>query len=253
MTEARQEFCFAAAGGGRDDMVVGGIRKLTLLDYPGKTAATLFLAGCNLRCPFCHNAPLVLCPEGVEKIDTDSVFAFLKKRRGLLDGVCITGGEPTLDPGLLWLAREIKQLGYLVKVDTNGTRPEVLRGLIDGGCVDYIAMDIKNSSEKYAMTVGVQDFDIRPVEESAALLIERGEGGRFDYEFRTTVVRGLHEAQDFHEIGSWLKGAKRYFLQAFVDSGSLIVPGPGGFGREKMKKFLEIARHYIPEAEIRGI
>ena len=134
---------------------------------------------------------------------------------------------------MLWLAREIKQLGYLVKVDTNGTRPEVLRGLIDGGCVDYIAMDIKNSSEKYAMTVGVQDFDIRPVEESAALLIERGEGGRFDYEFRTTVVRGLHEAQDFHEIGSLAQRRKTLLFAGLCRFGSLIVPGPGGFGRRK--------------------
>ena len=247
------EFCFAAAGGGRDDMVVGGIRKLTLLDYPGKTAATVFLAGCNLRCPFCHNAPLVLCPEGVEKIDTNSLFEFLKKRRGLIDGVCITGGEPTLDHGLLWLAREIKQLGYLVKVDTNGTMPQVLRGLIDGGSVDYIAMDIKNSPAKYAATVGVRDFDIRPIEESAALLLERGGAGEVDYEFRTTVVKGFHEEQDFHQIGAWLKGAKRYFLQDFVDSGNLIVPGLGGFDRERMREFLEIVRRYIPGAEVRGM
>ena len=233
-------------------MVVGGIRKLTLLDYPGITAATVFLAGCNLRCPFCHNAPLVLCPGKAGQIDIEEVFAYLKKRRGLLDGVCITGGEPTLDPELPWLVREIKKLGYLVKVDTNGTLPRVLRGLIDEGCVDYIAMDIKNSPAKYAMTVGVVDFDTRPVEESAALLIECGKAGRVDYEFRTTVVRGFHEEQDFHEIGRWLRGAKRYFLQEFVDSGNLVAPGLEGFGRKKMREFLEIVRRYNPGAEIRG-
>lgn len=233
-------------------MDVNGLRKMSLLDYPGKVACTVFIAGCNMRCPFCHNAPLVLAPSESETIGEKDLLSFLKKRKNLLDGVCITGGEPTLRRELPGLMRSIKDLGYAVKLDTNGTNPDMLRALIDGALVDYIAMDIKNSPSKYPGTVGVPDFDITPVLRSAELLIELG-GGGFDYEFRTTAVGGLHTAADFAGIGRWLAGAKRYFIQNFVDSGDLITPGIAGCTAGQMHEYLDEIKKYIPAAALRGI
>lgn len=230
-------------------MTVNGLAKLTLLDYPGRTAATVFLAGCNMRCPFCHNAPLVTDADGAERIDEHTLRAFLRKRMGLLDGICVTGGEPTLRPDLPELLRMIKEYGYAVKLDTNGTSPRRLAALIDAGLVDYVAMDIKNSPAKYPQTVGVPDFDITPVRESVALL----SGGLADCEFRTTAVAGLHTEEDFESIGDWLFGAKRYYIQNFVDSGALIAPGTRGCDRGQMHRFLKAVRKYIPKAELRGM
>lgn len=230
-------------------MVINGLARLTLLDYPGKTAATVFLGGCNMRCPFCHNAPLVTGVDNSEIISEDELRAFLTKRSGLLDGIAITGGEPTLRPELDEFIRMIRSYGYSVKLDTNGTRPEVLRRLIDEGLVDYVAMDIKNSPDKYPETVGVPGFDITPVAESVRLLEESG----VDHEFRTTVVAGLHTADSMKRIGEWLRNTEKYFLQNFVDSGALIVPGTVGVSREMMEQFLDIIRQYIPRAELRGL
>ena len=229
-------------------MIVNGLRKLTLLDFPGRVACTLFLAGCNMRCPFCHNAPLVIDGSGVENIPEDELLAFLKKRSGVLDGVCITGGEPTLRRELPELLRSIKALGYAVKLDTNGTNPHILASLIDEGLVDYVAMDIKNSPEKYSLTAG-RHVDMDAVRRSVSILMEN----KVKYEFRTTVVGGYHTADDFRAIGEWLRGAEAYFLQNFVDSGALLDPETRGADESEMKEYLEIMKQFVPAAELRGM
>lgn len=230
-------------------MHIQGLQKLTLLDYPGQTACTIFLAGCNFRCPFCHNAPLVVHVDPADDIPEEEVLAFLRKRARVLDGVCITGGEPLLAPELEDFMRKVKEIGYLVKLDTNGSHAERLRFLVEQGLVDYVAMDIKNTPEKYAMTVGIEGYSPDNVIRSADYLMR----GTIPYEFRTTVVREFHKRADFEEIGRWLKGAERYYLQGFVDSGNLIQPGLRGYTREIMEQALVIVRKYIPAAQIRGM
>lgn len=229
---------------------INGLAKLTLLDFPGRTAATIFLAGCNLRCPFCHNAPLVVAGEGVEQISYAELEAFLKKRAGLLDGVAVTGGEPTLRAELPELLRLVRSYGYQTKLDTNGTRPEVLRSLFGEGLVDYVAMDIKGSPARYSEAAGCP-VDLGAIEQSLALLRERD--GTVEHELRTTVVRGLHNESDMEAIGRWLQGEKRYFLQSFVNSGALIDPTTEGVTPDELRRYLEIVRRYIPNAQLRGI
>ena len=230
-------------------MIICGFQKLTLLDFPGRVAATVFTGGCNLRCPFCHNATLVTDTKETPILATDEVLAYLKKRSGILDGVCVTGGEPTLQPDLPEFLGQLRALGYAVKLDTNGTRPDILRRLLADGLVDYVAMDIKSCREKYGIAAGKIPFDIKPIEESVRLLMS----GSTPYEFRTTTVRGIHTAADFAAIGDWIAGAERYFLQGFVDSGSLIGGGFEAFTPEEMKQFLTIAQQKIPQAQLRGI
>ena len=230
-------------------MQIHGFQKMTLLDYPGKVAATVFTAGCNLRCPFCHNAPLVTKINLADRLDRSEIMAYLKKRKGILDGVCITGGEPLLSDGTFELMKEIRELGYLIKLDTNGTFPDKLRRAVFGGLVDTVAMDIKNSKERYAETVGVNGFDISPVEESVEFL----KSGAVDYEFRTTVVKELHTEEDIERIGEWLCGAPRYYLQRFKDSGNLISPGCSEPSIEFMENLQKIALKYIEKVELRGI
>ena len=230
-------------------MRVRGLQKLTLLDFPGKMGCTVFLGGCNFRCSFCQNSELIL-PGGDEyEIPEEDFFAFLKKRQGMLDGVCITGGEPLVNKNVDDFARRIKDMGYLVKLDTNGTFPDKLRALIDAGLVDYVAMDIKNSPEKYAETVGLEKFDMEPVFESVRLLM----GGETDFEFRTTVVRELHSAEDFEKIGEWLKGDEKYFLQSFTDSDFVLQKGLSAHSRETLRTFADIVRKNVPRVEIRGV
>lgn len=229
-------------------MDIHGLQKLTLLDYPGKVACTVFLGGCNLRCPFCHNGELVLEP-GPALMSLEELLTFLDRRRGLLDGVCITGGEPLLQPQLPRLLESVKEKGFLLKLDTNGGFPQALEDVIARGLVDYVAMDIKNSPERYPETVGVPGLDLAPYRESAALLLE----GKVDYEFRTTVVRELHDADSFRAIGSWLSGARRYFLQAFVDRDTVLSPGLHPCSREEMEAFAAIVRPHIPQVELRGV
>ena len=190
-------------------MLICGLQKLSLLDYPGKLAATIFTGGCNLRCPFCHNALLVTRVSESPVISEEELFTFLNNRAGKLDGVCITGGEPLLQKDLESFILKIKDLGFLVKLDTNGCFPDRLRMLLDKGIIDYVAMDIKNSPEKYALTVGIEGFDPAPVFESAKLLMN----GSTPYEFRTTLAEGLHTAEDMEKIGELLHGANQYFLQ----------------------------------------
>ena len=230
-------------------MHIAGLQKLTLLDFPGRIACTVFLSGCNLRCPFCHNASLVLPREGTAPgMTVDELLAFLQKRRGRLQGVCVTGGEPTLYPDLPDLLRQIHLLGYEVKLDTNGTNPEMLRTVLAEGLADYVAMDIKNSPARYAETCGGVDV-LDKVKESAALLMQSGT----DYEFRTTLAHPLHTAEDMVAIGQWLQGAKRYFLQQFVDSGDLIGTGLSPLTPEEMEAMREAVLPYIKETTLRGI
>ena len=228
-------------------MIIQGLQKLTLLDYPGRLAATVFLGGCNFRCPFCHNASLVL-GRREENISEDELFAFLEGRRGKLTGVCVTGGEPTLYKELPTFIKKIKDMGYSVKLDTNGTNPNMLIALVEDGLIDYVAMDIKNSKEKYPLTAGVADLDIAPIEKSVEYLLS----GAVEYELRTTVVREYHTAADFEKIGEWIKGARAYFLQNFKDSGDLILPSLTGHDTKTVAEFLRVVSAYVPNAQIRG-
>lgn len=228
-------------------MKIAGLQKLTLLDYPEKIACIVFTAGCNFRCPFCHNASLVLGGEH-EDISEEEFFAFLEKRKGMLTGVCVTGGEPTLQPDLLPFLKKIKDMGYSVKLDTNGYRPEILKAAVEGGYVDYVAMDIKNAPEKYGVTVGIDNFDFAPIKESIDFLLQN----KVNYEFRTTVVRELHTPQDIVVASKLISGAKRYFLQSFKDSGDLIAEGFSGYDENSMKNLLNLAKDSVKAAEIRG-
>lgn len=231
-------------------MRICGLQKVTLLDFPGQVACTVFTGGCNFRCPFCHNASLVLPEAMPQDMVVDDLLAFLRKRVGVLDGVAITGGEPTLHKDLPDLLRRIRELGYKIKLDSNGSMPERLRAILDEGLVDRVAMDIKNSPAKYAKTVGLATCDLAPIQESAALLMEN----RVPFEFRTTVVRGLHEIEDFVAIGEWLRGDENYYLQAFTDSGELIASdGLSAWDKDTMEKFAETLRPYIPHTYIRGM
>ena len=228
-------------------MDISGLQKTTLLDYPGQVACTVFLAGCNLRCPFCHNASLVL-ERPQPRIAEAEFFAFLKKRRGILDGVSVTGGEPTLRPELPEFIGRIRELGFRVKLDTNGTNPAMLRGLLENGLLNYVAMDIKNSPGRYSVTCGGIDV-LDKVKQSAALLME----GSVDYEFRTTCVHPLHDEQAMGEIGQWLAGAKAYYLQNFVDSGDLVGTGVSGLDPATMEALRKAVLPYIENTHLRGL
>jgi len=230
-------------------MKIHGFNTLTLLDYPGHIGATLFLGGCNFRCPFCQNAGLVLCPDQEPHVPKEEVLSYLKKRQGILEGVCISGGEPTLYAELPQLARQIKDLGYKVKLDTNGTNPAMLRSLFEDGLIDYIAMDIKSSRDHYGQVCGLNTFHLSPVAESVDFLMNSG----VDYEFRTTVVKELHNAGDFEDIASWIKGCRRYFLQAYQDSDHIIRPGFHSYTCRELESFAAILRKKIPLVELRGI
>ena len=230
-------------------MRIHGLQKLTLLDYPGHTACTVFTAACNFRCPFCQNAALVLRPNAQPEIGEEEFFRFLEGRRGLLEGVCITGGEPTLHWDLPAFALRVRESGFDVKLDTNGTDPKMLESLMAAGVVNYVAMDIKSSPERYGVLAGREDLDLGPIRESAALLLE----GRIPCEFRTTVVKELHRREDFEAIGAWLRGAEAYFLQGFVDSGDLISPGLSACTREEMESFRQAALPFIPNTQLRGV
>lgn len=227
-------------------MRIYGLQKLSLVDYPGKTAAVLFTGGCNFRCPFCHNFGLVQDPG--EPLDDGEVFGYLKKRAGLLDAVVITGGEPLIHPDIADLIEKVRALGYPVKLDTNGTFPARLAELLTRGLVDYVAMDIKNSREKYYLTAGC-DVDLDSVNKSIMLL----KSGTTDFEFRTTVVSQLHEEEDFVNIGEWIKGGEKYYLQRFKDSenvpyGNLTAPSDS-----EMERFLSVIQRFVPNAALRGI
>lgn len=230
-------------------MKISGLQKLTLLDYPGHLACTIFTAGCNLRCPFCQNASLVLPSIEISQYKEEEILNFLSSRKHVLEGVCISGGEPTLQPDLIDFIRQVKSLGYSIKLDTNGTHPKLLRELIKDHSIDMVAMDIKNSKDRYPITCGTETLKIDTIEESVSLLKE----GLIPYEFRTTVVRELHTKKDMEEIGQWLQGSSPYYLQAFVDSGDLIGTGLTGYSKQELTKLLEIVRPYLPNTSLRGI
>ena len=233
-------------------MLIKGLQKLTLLDFPERMACTVFTFGCNLRCPFCHNASLVLSERaGDTLISEEEFFSFLQKRRGILEGVCVTGGEPTLQPDLPAFIRRIRDLGFAVKLDTNGARPAALKALLDEGLLDYVAMDVKNSLSKYPETVGIPALDTTPFEESMNILME----GRIPFELRTTLVKGLHTPESVAEMGARLAGDERFFLQTFEDSGDLIAgeeSALAAFTPDETRELLGILRHYVPNAQIRG-
>ncbi len=228
-------------------MDFSGWEKLSLVDFDGRVATTLFTAGCPFRCPFCHNKALVIHPELAPTIPWEEIVSYLKKRQGMLEGVAITGGEPTLMNDLEQKIAEIKSLGYLVKLDSNGCHPKILKKLIDAKLIDYVAMDIKNCPERYGETIGLPNYDLTPIKESIEILMTSG----IDYEFRTTVVKEFHDDASMEKLVSWIAGAKRYFLQRFVASEHCIEEGLHPIQKEDAERFLEIAKKKIPQAALR--
>ena len=233
----------------REDVKFYGLQKLTLLDFPGRMASTVFTGGCNMRCPFCHNRSLVFLNENDSDISTEDILEHLENRSKVLDGICITGGEPTLHKGLKDFIKKVKALGLQVKLDTNGTNFEVLKDLIEEGLLDYVAVDIKNCVEKYPYTVGLENFDLSEIEKVKNYLLE----DHIDYEFRTTVVEQFHTVDDIEKIAKWIKGAKRYYLQNFEDHGTCIQSGLSEVGIETLEKMKEVAKPYVQEIELRGV
>lgn len=230
-------------------MVFSGFQKLTLLDFPGHVACTLFTKGCNFRCPFCHNALLVTENQGGEEYSEEAVLSYLKKRVGVLDGVCITGGEPLMQNELPDFIRKVKALGYMVKLDTNGSFPDRLKAIVGEGLIDYVAMDVKNSMERYGETVDLQNFSTKAVEESIDFLLK----GSVAYEFRTTVVAEFHTPQDIVALSKRIQGAEKYFLQNFVDSGYLIGENLHSVDKKMMEMMKNAALEHLSEVSIRGL
>ncbi len=229
-------------------MKICGYNKTTLLDYPGRVASTIFLGGCNFICPFCQNGDLVLNPAEIPAITEQEVFSHLKKRQGIIEGVCITGGEPTLNPKLRDFIKRIKELGLLVKLDTNGSRPEILKTLIDEGLIDMVAMDIKADRENYPKVSGIKNTDINAIDQSTKLLIN----GDIPYEFRTTVVHELFSKEQARNIAGWLKGAKQYFLQSYKDSERVIKPGFSAPTLAELNEYKDILSETIEQVDLRG-
>lgn len=226
-------------------MKIQGLQKLTVLDFPSQVACIVFTAGCSFRCPFCHNATLVNATG--EEISEEEVLGYLKKRQGILDGVVITGGEPTIQKDLKEFIKKIKALGYKVKLDTNGYHPDVLEDLLSDGLLDYVAMDIKNSKSRYPVTVGLQNIDLSRIERSVELL----KNGNAPYEFRTTTMEEFHTEKDFEEIGEWLKGAKKFFIQSFKDSGDILCGTFTPPNEQKIAKFKQIMANFVGEVGAR--
>lgn len=229
-------------------MKIEAMQKLTLLDFPQKMACTIFTHGCNFRCPFCHNAGLVVDTQQAS-ISEEEILTFLKSRQGILDGVCITGGEPLLQEDIEDFMRKIKEMGFLIKLDTNGSFPEKLRALCEKGLVDFVAMDIKNSQKKYAQTVGKKLFDLSAVTNSVEFL----KMGTVPYEFRTTVTRDFHTLEDLLDITKWLSGCDAYYLQQFVDSGNLIDSSTTGYSDEELKEMHKAIKKILPCTQLRGV
>ena len=231
-------------------MLVSGLQKLTLLDYPGKVACTVFTGGCNFRCPFCHNSTLVLPEQIAHDSSAEQVLTFLKKRIGVLDGVAITGGEPLLHPDIGDFLREIKAMGFLIKLDTNGSFPDRLISLVEAGLADRVAMDVQNAPALYAKTVGLEHFDLSGVERSKDFLLS----GAVDYEFRTTVVKGLHTEESLLDAARWIEGAKEYYLQQYKDSGAILdAEGLTAFDADEMRALADAVRTVVPTVQVRGV
>lgn len=232
-------------------MVIKGLQKTTLLDYPGHVAATVFLGGCNMRCPFCHNMDIVDCREDEGEYSREEVQNFLASRKKILDGVCITGGEPTLYKDLPDFIREIKDLGLKVKLDTNGTNPEMVKNLANDGLIDYVAMDIKSSLKEYGKACGVPEIKLISIKETIDFLIGN-KSVDFDYEFRTTVTKEYHNREVIDDIGKLITGAKNYYLQNFVDSEYVPNHTLNPASKEELEEFSKIMATYVKHVEIRG-
>ena len=232
-------------------MQIQGLQKVTVLDYPEKMAATVFTVGCNFRCPYCHNASLVTRIDRANDIPVEQVMNHLKKRRNVLEGVCISGGEPLLQSGLEAFIKEVKALGYLVKLDTNGSNLEKLQMLVEQSLIDYVAMDIKNTPSKYRITSGLEEERCEELLGQVMATVDYLKSDAIPYEFRTTVVKEFHKREDLEEIGEWLKGARKYYLQKFNDSGDCIKKGCHSYSDEIMKQALDIIKKYISTAQIR--
>ena len=229
-------------------MKIHGLQKMTLLDFPGHVACTVFLGGCDWRCPFCHNYELA-SGAAPALMDDEELFSFLEKRKGILDGVAFTGGEPLLRPSLPDVLRKVHEMGFAVKLDTNGAHPEALRQVLEDHLADYVAMDIKNSPEKYALTCGVEKVDLDAVTKSIGLLMNAD----IDFEFRTTVVNELHGEDDFHRIGSWIRGADRMFLQCFTDRDSVPFGNLTAPSKQQLEAYRDILEGYVKNVQIRGV
>ena len=230
-------------------MKIHGLQKMTLLDFPGKVACTVFLGGCDFRCPFCHNSDLLEISAPAE-MDEEDLLSFLNKRVGLLEGVAFTGGEPLLRKDIPELFKRIKDLGFPIKLDTNGNHPDLLKSLVNDGLVDYVAMDIKNSPERYAETIGLETFDLSKVEESKNFLIGQS---RIDFEFRTTVINEFHDDDSFKAIGPWIEGAPNYFLQKFEDRDTVPFAGLTSPSFEDMERYAVLVRPYVKNVGLRGV
>lgn len=236
-------------------MEILGLTKTTLLDYPEHVAATIFTGGCNLRCPFCHNRDLVFPEEGLSSgrtraISDTEVFSFLRKRQNILTGVCITGGEPTLQSDLITFIAKIKSMGYHVKLDTNGFRPDLVQYLIEEGFIDYVAVDIKNSPQKYAQTAGISTCYLEFVQDTVSYLLAQD---KISYEFRTTIVQEFHTEQDILKIGQWIEGAQAYYLQSFVASDHMMTDSLHPHTTHTLHQFLELSKKYVPNSHLRGV
>jgi pyruvate formate lyase activating enzyme len=229
-------------------MKLYGLQKLTLLDFPERVACTVFTGGCNFRCPFCHNSALVFLGDA-HAMDEEEFFAFLRKRAGILDGVAVTGGEPLLTDDIIPFLRRIKDMGFAVKLDTNGSFPRRLREAVEAGLVDYVAMDVKNCPEKYAETCGLPAVDLNKIRQSIDFLMR----GSVPYEFRTTVVREFHTREDMEALGRWIAGANKFFLQNFVDSGACIREGLSAVEPDELRLYESLVRKYVQSAQIRGV
>ena len=230
-------------------MNICGYQKTTLLDYPGHVAATIFTGGCNFRCPFCHNSDLVVNSTMSPCISQEEIFSFLKKRKNVLSGICITGGEPTLQTNLSKFIKKVRSLGYKIKLDTNGYRPDVISSLLEDNLLDYIAMDIKAGLSNYAKVSGIPNLDTSKIKESISIIENSG----IDYEFRTTVVKELHNRQDFLEISEMLSSSSSYFIQSFKDSGNILTPGLSSCDTETLNQYLAIVKNKLPFCSLRGI
>ena len=229
-------------------MNICGLEKFSLVDYDNYVTCTVFTKGCNFVCPFCHNSSLVIAEKYAENIKEEEVFNYLTKRKAVVDAVCITGGEPTLQPDLKEFIKKVKAMGFKVKLDSNGTKPEVLQDLINEKLIDYVAMDIKNSFEKYAQTVGVNQLDLNKIAKSIEILKNSG----IDYEFRTTIIEEFHTKHDMEEIAKIVSGAKNYAVQKFVDNGECITHNLHEVEKSVAEDFVEIVRPYVKNIKIRG-
>ncbi len=229
-------------------MVIQSLKKFSLLDYPGQVACTLFTAGCNFRCPYCYNSPLVMDTHKNQDIPLEEVYAYLEKYRGLLDGVCLTGGEPLIQHGIEEFLGRIREMGYVIRLETNGSCPDKLRKIVSEDLVSYVVMDLKNSQESYGKTVGIEGYDVSNICKSVEFLLS----GAVPYEFNTTVVLELHQRSDFESIGRWISGAQKYYLQRFVNTDNVLQKGLHRYNDSIMHQALEVVKKNVPSARLRG-